>query len=70
MLDKVKAALAAAKDFFTKKEPVVVLNTLLVGAVTLQQAVTAELDTNDGWAAVGFAVLTVIVRQLVTPAAK
>ena len=62
MLDKIK-------DFF-RREPVVVVNTLGTLGYGVWVEATSGLDAGAGWKAVGVAVLTVLVRRLVTPVAK
>lgn len=70
MLDSVKRAVDRAIRFVRTEEPLVVLNTVAGVVAVVAQLWSSELTAEDGWPAAVWALLVVVSRHFVTPAAS
>ena len=66
----IKRVVEAVKSFVLNKEPVAVISTLSAVVTAFVVESQGQLHGQDAWFAVGWAVVSVIARQAVTPVGK
>ena len=70
MFEAIERAAAAVARYTRENEPVAAVNVIVAAVTAFTVEAQGDLTGTHAWVAVGWAILAVVTRQVVTPAAR